>query len=156
MDLNRSLHHRDIFSPWTRHLSPREKNEILKRHYLPYRKKVESRIAGWTRKKKPVLHLSVHTFTPVLRGVKRKADIGILYDPKRKKERALALLWKRSLLTASPRLRVRFNYPYRGTQDGFVPYLRRRFPRSLYLGLELEVKSGSHFWWLPLLGTPVS
>ena len=33
---------------------------------------------------------------------------------------------------------MRRNYPYRGTSDGFPPYLRERFGKSSYWGIELE------------------
>jgi hypothetical protein len=38
-----------------------------------------------------------------------------------------------------PELRIRCNYPYRGTADGLVRSLRHRFSYQDYLGLELEV-----------------
>jgi predicted N-formylglutamate amidohydrolase len=39
--------------------------------------------------KKPVLHLSIHSFTPIWSGVERKVDIGILFDPDNKSEAEL-------------------------------------------------------------------
>jgi hypothetical protein len=31
------------------------------------------------------------------------------------------------------------NYPYQGTSDGFTTHLRKKFPDSQYVGIELEV-----------------
>lgn len=86
-----------------------------------------------------VLHLSVHSFTPVFDGVPRTADVGLLYDPRREGERRLCLAWQASLSTAAPELRVRRNYPYRGVADGLVTHLRRTLRSERYIGVELEV-----------------
>jgi predicted N-formylglutamate amidohydrolase len=83
-----------------------------------------------------VLHISVHTFTPVLHGVTRNADIGLLYDPSRKSEKQFAELWGAKLSALG---RVRNNYPYKGTNDGHTTALRRIFKQEVYLGIELEV-----------------
>jgi hypothetical protein len=71
--------------------------------------------------------------------VRRNADLGLLYDPARAGERALAQSLRRSLREVAPELRVRMNYPYRGTSDGIQTQLRRRFPARAYVGLEIEV-----------------
>jgi len=41
-----------------------------------------------------VIHVAVHSFTPTLRGVRRNADVGLLYDPARPGELALARRWR--------------------------------------------------------------
>ncbi len=38
-----------------------------------------------------IIHISVHSFTPVLKNKIRNADIGILYNPKRSIEKNLAV-----------------------------------------------------------------
>jgi predicted N-formylglutamate amidohydrolase len=81
----------------------------------------------------------VHSFVPVLRGVKRTADIGLLYDPARRYESAVCTTWKRAFERCDPGLRVRRNYPYLGTADGLTTSLRRRFPADRYVGIELEM-----------------
>ncbi|MDP3920398.1 MAG: N-formylglutamate amidohydrolase [Candidatus Omnitrophota bacterium] len=155
IDLNRSIHNRrSLFSRYLNPLDSRRKKRILEQLYLPYRKAVEDEIRKKTRRKKPVLHLSVHSFTPVLNGRPRKTDIGLLFDPKRKGERVLCLRWKEILRRKAPQLCVRFNDPYRGTADGFTTSLRRRLPASAYLGIELEINQkfplGSDERWLKL------
>jgi predicted N-formylglutamate amidohydrolase len=80
----------------------------------------------------------VHSFTPVLDGVVRRTDVGVLYDPRRPGERDLALELRRRLRAAHD-WRVRLNDPYRGNADGLTTTLRRRFPENRYWGIELEV-----------------
>ena len=42
-------------------------------------------------------------------------------------------------LASITNLIVRRNYPYAGKGDGLTSYLRKRFPRTAYVGVELEV-----------------
>jgi predicted N-formylglutamate amidohydrolase len=88
---------------------------------------------------RPVLHISVHSFAPELDGKQRTADIGLLYDPDRGAERRFSRHWRQALKAVAPNLRVRLNYPYRGSADGHTTALRRRFTEAQYLGIELEV-----------------
>jgi hypothetical protein len=75
----------------------------------------------------------------MLDGIVRNADIGLLYDPRRRGEREWCHAWSRALRAADPALRVRSNYPYRGISDGLTTSLRREFSGSSYMGIELEV-----------------
>lgn len=139
VELNRSLHHKDLFSSITKALAAPEKQQILQEHYHPYRAAVQGQIQDCIRAGAQVLHLSVHTFTPVLEGEKRHADVGLLYDPKRSSEKDFCQHWKQQLNQLEPSLHVRRNYPYQGISDGFPTYLRRKFPEQHYLGIELEI-----------------
>jgi hypothetical protein len=47
--------------------------------------------------------------------------------------------WKAALARANPQWRVRRNYPYRGKDDGFMPYLRGKYRSTAYVGIEVEV-----------------
>ncbi len=136
VELNRSLHHPNLFSSFTKTLSKLEKQHILMHYYHPYRTEVEDSIRNGITQKGTVLHISVHSFTPGLKGIERKADIGLLYDPSTE-EKAFCQAWKTQIVAQS-HMRVRCNYPYRGTADGFTTYLRKRFPNG-YMGIELEV-----------------
>jgi predicted N-formylglutamate amidohydrolase len=138
VDLNRSIGHPRLFSEFTRELPPAARSSILAQYYHPYRDLVAAWIAVALSDAAPVLHLSVHSFTPVLDGVARTADVGLLFDPARRRERAFCREWQ-ARLDGADRWRVRRNYPYRGTSDGFVVALRRRFPAARYLGIELEM-----------------
>ncbi|MCB9893942.1 MAG: N-formylglutamate amidohydrolase [Planctomycetes bacterium] len=85
-----------------------------------------------------LLHVSCHSFTPELRGEVRNAEIGLLYDPRRKLEKATADAWHAALAAALPGMRIRRNYPYKGISDGVTTWLRREIgPR--YAGFEIEL-----------------
>ena len=142
VDLNRSVGHRALFSEYTRDLPAAEREEILAHHYHEWRDAVVERIAGWRRAGDAVLHISVHSFTPVMNGEVRNADIGLLYDPGRPWERSICRDWRSILRTVAADARVRLNYPYRGNADGFTTHLRRRFPEG-YAGIELELNEGN-------------
>jgi len=139
VELNRSVGNPKLFSGFTHLLPAAEKEEILLRHYFPYRDRVESFIREAIACGSHVLHLSSHSFTPELDGEVRDADLGLLYDPKRAAEAEFCRAWKQVLKTRAPDLKVRFNYPYRGTSDGLTAWLRTRFPGEIYAGIEIEV-----------------
>lgn len=139
VELNRSLHHPNLFSALAKKIPAGERQQILATHYEPYRSSVEETIRSFTAQNHSVLHLSVHSFTPELNGEKRNAAIGLLYDPQRQREKEFCARWKTELLQTYPELRVRFNYPYRGTADGFTTSLRKQFTDAQYAGVELEV-----------------
>ena len=153
VDANRSFGHRDQFSELTRGLDDWDKDQILDEYYFPYRDEVEEKIQELLARHPGVLHLSLHSFTPVLKGKTRDADVGILYDPSRRPEVALADRIKAELEGRS-RLKVRRNYPYLGTSDGFTSFLRKELPPSRYAGIELEVNqrfpTGSPKTWQDL------
>ncbi|MEG9326822.1 N-formylglutamate amidohydrolase [Salinimicrobium catena] len=138
VELNRSLHHPQLFSEFIKELPSEEKKEILENYYFPYRNEVEENIRGLTLSGENVLHLSIHSFTPWLHGKERNADVGLLYDPARKFEKEISRDLKAFLVKKDPELRVRFNYPYLGNADGFTTYLRKKFPKH-YTGIEIEV-----------------
>lgn len=133
---NRSLDSGSLFSKFVQQLTPAERTEVLNQYYFPHRSAVEDwvRLSG-----KPVVHISVHTFTPVFNGIVRDVDVGLLFDPVRESEKAFCEAWYDTLNHLAPALRVRFNEPYKGTDDGFTTYLRTQFPDEQYLGIEIEV-----------------
>ena len=139
VDLNRSPGNRDVLSAYTRSLTPAQRGEALAKHYWPYRKAVEDAVAAAVDAREAVLHVSAHSFTPVLRGEVRNCDIGFLYDPRRRREVRFVEAWHAALSAAAPQLVLRRNYPYRGVSDALVTQLRRRYGSRGYVGLELEV-----------------
>ncbi len=139
VDLNRSPGHRRLFSEFSRGLDTSAKDAILAKYYTPYRQQVEALVAQAVGHVDRVLHLSVHSFTPILDGEVRHADLGLLYDPSRRREAEFCGRWQETLRMLQPGLRVRRNYPYRGVSDGLVTSLRRRFGAKQYVGIELEV-----------------
>lgn len=151
IDLNRSTGHPKLYSEATRGAPAAVRREILARHYLPHRDAVEAAIEDASAHGARVVHVASHSFTPVLDGVVRDADIGLLYDPARAGESALCRRWQARIEALAPGLKVRRNYPYAGKSDGFTAWLRRRFPDAAYVGVELEINQkhvlqGGHHW----------
>lgn len=138
VDLNRSRGHPRLFSQFSAGLPAAGRARLLARHYEPYRARVAAAIGAGLAGGGRVLHVSVHSFTPVLGGVRRRADVGLLYDPARAAEARFCARWQAALAAAAPGWTVRRNYPYRGTSDGQVVELRRRFG-ARYAGVELEI-----------------
>jgi len=137
IELNRSLHHPNLFSEFTKKLPENEKNNLISQYYLPYRNLVTNKILGFLDAGDTTIHISVHSFTPQLNGMVRNADIGLLYDPARTGEKELCRIWQQNIHAQSP-LKVRRNYPYKGIDDGLTTWLRKKFPVR-YLGIELEI-----------------
>lgn len=138
IECNRSLHHRALFSEWTKGLSDAEKESLITEYYQPFRDAVESDIQSKVKQGIQVLHLSIHSFTPVFHDITRNTDIGFLYDPTRYGEKSLATQWRRQLSKERAPFHVRMNYPYRGTTDGFASALRKQYTEKEYLGFEIE------------------
>ncbi len=139
VDLNRSLHHHALLSRWTRALPVRARERILRRYYQPHRARVEGRVARAIAAGQAAIHISIHSFTPVLRARRRTTHVGFLFDPARPIERAVCAAWRRELQRREPRLTLHLNRPYRGTSDGLTTHLRTRFGPTRYAGIELEV-----------------
>ena len=139
IDLNRSLGHPKVFSNISRLLPAAERAVVIEKYYVPYRSQVEQAVNAALQTHDQVIHISSHSFTPVLNGVERTADIGLLYDPRRERERQFSARWKAALNARAPALRVRRNYPYAGSDDGLTSHLRKRLPGERYLAIELEV-----------------
>lgn len=137
VDLNRSESSHSLFSTYMQPLSIEEKKHVLYTYYVPYRKKVVSEIEKNIKIGKTILHLSIHSFTPILNGVERQTDIGLLYDPKDYSEKLYCSNLKSNLQEILPDFVIRKNYPYRGNADGFTTFCRKIFPAH-YLGIELE------------------
>ena len=138
IELNRSLHHPNLFSEFTKSLPKDDKERIITSYYLPYRNEVENIIRDWINQNEIVLHLSIHSFTPILNEVKRLTDIGLLYDSRSVLEKTFCKSYKKELNLLNPSLNIRYNYPYIGTADGFTTYLRKQFSKN-YMGIEIEV-----------------
>ena len=138
VELNRSLENPELWSEFTAGLSEIEKAEILRRHYVPFRSRVHHQIGREIGMGGRVLHFSVHSFTPVFRGMQREVDVGLLFDTGKALEVAVCESLGRTLRSGLPDLRVRMNEPYLGVDDGFTTWLRRHYPAERYAGIELE------------------
>jgi predicted N-formylglutamate amidohydrolase len=139
VECNRSIGSRELFSEFTRDLDTADHMRILASIYHPHRRAVDIAVRRALRRHKRVVHIGVHTFTPVLNGKRRNADVGLLYDPRRRFEVKVADALAARLRAEWPTLRIRRNYPYRGWTDGLTTALRGRFPATRYAGIEIEV-----------------
>lgn len=139
VESNRSLTNPRIWSRFTKKLPRKERQVIVDRYWRPHRRAVEAAIADAVARGGPVVHVAVHSFTPVMDGKVRNADVGFLYDSKRRSEGQFARRWCVLLHQRAPALRLRYNFPYLGSADGLPTALRRRYPGSRYIGFELEV-----------------
>ncbi|MCJ7838268.1 MAG: N-formylglutamate amidohydrolase [Burkholderiales bacterium] len=139
IDLNRSIGHPQLFSVATRGAPVSVRKEIVALCYDPYRAEVERLLRQALLRGRRLVHISSHSFTPMLDGKARRADVGLLYHPGRSAEARLCARWKAALAAYAPELRVRRNYPYAGKGDGLTAYFRRRFPDGVYAGIDLEI-----------------
>jgi predicted N-formylglutamate amidohydrolase len=139
VDLNRSLQSPTLFTEYSLRLPEKERVELLARYWEPYRhalrNQVEEQLGGGRR----VLHFSVHSFTPRLRGDVRNTDIGLLFDPSRAAEERFCRRLRAELRREFADLQIDMNEPYSGVSDGLTSTLRAELPRSRYLGIEFEV-----------------
>ena len=132
VELNRPLGHPQLFF---RTFPKATREALLRRYYFPYWKAVGKA----ARRSGRVIHLSVHSFTPRLRGETRKVDVGLLFDPRRAPEAAFCKRWRAALERLSPRLRVRYNDPYPGVFPSLVDALRQELGPRRYVGIQIEV-----------------
>jgi predicted N-formylglutamate amidohydrolase len=139
VDLNRSPQNPRVFSEVTRPLPRPERVGLIERFHRPHWDRVRAQLSSALGGGRPVLHVAVHSFTPVLDGMTRKPDVAVLYDPARPRERRLALAWAQALRAALPSRVVRRNDPYKGYGDGLPTALRREHGARSYVGIELEI-----------------
>lgn len=144
VDLNRSLGHEKLMAsetfgvrvPGNESLAPGDIERRVRTYWRPYRDAATADVRRIIARTGRCVHWSIHSFTPVVDGIVRPVDVGLLYDPRRRRERELA--HRLRPLIATHGLRVRMNAPYRGTSDGFTTQLRRVLPESRYLAFEIE------------------
>ncbi len=139
IDINRPLGHPQLYSAVTRDAPAPLRAQIAAQFHRPYWAQVERLVSQAVSRGRRVIHISSHSFTPVLNGQMRRADVGLLYDPTRHGESALCARWKAALAECASALRVRRNYPYQGQAAGLTAQLRLRFPARAYVGIELEI-----------------
>ncbi len=140
IEQNRTLKHPELFSAISETFTKAQKQQLIEELYLPYIEKLGKRIENLISKQKDIIHVSVHSFTPILNGSTRTAEIGILYDPANQREVAFANEWSSKISKNTPKWRVKMNYPYLGTDDGLTAYFRQHFKQA-YAGVELEINA---------------
>lgn len=138
VEVNRSLDHPHLFSRYVQKLDPSIKSMLLEKYYHSYRNNVENKISSLIDEGFEVVHISVHSFTPVLNGLERKVELGLLFDDNREEELAFNKQWQDILQGMMPEYTIMHNLPYHGADDGFTTYLRNKYT-SHYLGIEIEI-----------------
>ena len=139
IDVSKSLHHRQLFPVLTRAWSSEDRETLVREIYSPYRLRIRQAIAKLFLHFKFVIHLSIRSFPLMHQGKQRRADCGLSYDPSRDEEVDLCLEWIDEMYEQLPMLRVRRNYPRRGTTDSITKSMRGEFAEQSYLGIELLV-----------------
>jgi len=144
VELNRSLGHSALFSNYTATLSPEQRQQIIDKYWRPYREEVTAYMEELVNAGRRVIHLSIHSFTPVWNGIPRRTRIGLLYDPRSLNERSFCDTWKARLRQQCPEYTIHSNQPYKGIGDGFTTWLRRHLAamdncEGTYAGIEIEI-----------------
>ncbi|MBK7652428.1 MAG: hypothetical protein IPJ20_19265 [Flammeovirgaceae bacterium] len=127
IEANRSEDSTELFSIFQK-LLPEQKKNSIKKSINPYRSKLQKMIEE---SKKPVLHLSIHSFTPVWNNEERMVDIGILFDPNNKSETNYSHQLKVKLEKYLPDLKIRLTdliaVPMMALLLGYESYIPTRF-----------------------------
>ena len=74
-----------------------------------------------------------------MNGTTRDVDMGLLFDPSRNLESDWCTELEKQLSVKLNPLKIKFNEPYLGTDDGFTTYLRTKFSDQKYAGIEIEI-----------------
>lgn len=140
IDCNRDLHDHDLIVtethgvvvPGNHDLSAAERTERIARYHRPYHDAIDEVLTG--RPAETIL-VSIHSFTPELRGTKRELEVGVLYDDH------IPLAGTVADALAASGLVVKHNEPYSG-MDGLIYSARVHGVRHGLRYVELEVNNG--------------
>lgn len=141
VDLNRSIGNKQLFSKYSNGFDRSLKQEALSNYYFPYRKRIEEFMERNIEEGSIIIHFSIHTFNTIFNDEVRDFDIGLLYDESRILENKVCYFIRKNLLKSDENLKVKYNAPYQGTDDGLTTYFRTYFSPENYLGIEIEVNN---------------
>jgi predicted N-formylglutamate amidohydrolase len=121
--------------PGNAELTPADRDARTEAIYLPFRAALAARIAERKAQGRETALVTIHSFTPVYRGVQRDVEVGILHD----RDSRLA---DRMLVgaEANGRYRVRRNEPY-GPADGVTHTLKEHGLANGLLNVMIEVRN---------------
>lgn len=143
IDVSRPLDNRKLFGRFAKSLNTEDRNRLLESVYQNYHQTVQHAIERILQQFTFVVHLSVRSFAPIKKGRRIRTDVGLLYDPSRSYESDLCMDWIDEVYFNFGNLRVRRNYPARGTRNGLLGSMREQFSPEHYLGIEIWVNR----WW---------
>jgi predicted N-formylglutamate amidohydrolase len=98
--------------PGNRLLSESQRRRRAEEIYVPFHARVGEIIESRLGAGKPVIFVTIHSFTPVFKGIARNFDVGLLFDRDRRFSDLIT-----PLVQATGRVDVRHNEPY-GPADG--------------------------------------
>lgn len=120
--------------PGNARVSAAERRRRVERFHAPYHRAVDRVIERELRRGRSPRLLSIHSFTPVLAGVERKLDVGVLFDRHR------GLAHRLGAAIRSMGWRVRYNEPYSGLA-GLIYSARRHGHGGGIEYVELEINN---------------
>ena len=130
---------RSCFSKFSKNLTAEEKKHIINKYYAPFHTNLQNTIEHHIKQGQQVLHLSLFTFAPFLKGIFVNAGIEILYDAHRHAEKEVARIIHGLLNYETPSYKIRHNIPFSGTHDHILTKFRKNFAEKDYLGIKLGV-----------------
>lgn len=137
IDVTRSLRHPQLFGKLTTKWSRQQKSDLVDVAYTPYYDRVKQSLARVLEQFTFVVHLSVRSFELMADEKPVRTDVGLLYDPKRVGETDFSIDWVNEQYELNYNVRVRRNYPRRGTANHLMNSMRKSFPNDQYLGIEV-------------------
>lgn len=140
IDCNRDLGDHDLIVaeshgvvvPGNHGLDAAERAHRVERFHRPYHDAIDGVLAE---RPPPTILVSIHSFTPELRGERRALEVGVLYDDH------VPLAGRLADALAATGLLVRHNEPYSGL-DGLIYSARVHGTRFGLRYVELEVNNG--------------
>ncbi len=142
IDLNRSMDSPTRLSEFSRVLNETDRAQLVDQFYRPYRENVSRLVRSAIHAGHRVVHVGIHSFTDVMHGITRELDLALLFDTSRPDEVSFCQRCHNAMLPGAHGLRLRFNEPYHGSDDGLTTTLRQHFAPGRYLGLEVEIRQG--------------
>jgi len=121
--------------PGNRGLSDSERQERFERFYVPFREILTGCIRSKMANHPNLVVLTVHSFTPVYRGMPRDLDIGILHDTDSRLADKLL-----DMTESDSPFRIRRNEPY-GPQDGVTFTLAEHAQPQGLLNAMFEIRN---------------
>jgi len=115
-------------------LSKDEVNERAEKYYFPFRNALTECLGSHSRRVASPILVTIHTFTPVFHGRKRRVDLGVLHDSdNRMADGVLTFLAKTDL-------KIERNQPY-GPRDGVTHTLKEHGNRRGIANVMIEIKN---------------
>jgi len=121
--------------PGNTHLSAADRQARVDRFYVPFRDMLAACVDQRISKGRPPVLVTVHSFTPVYKGVRREVELGILHGTDTRLADALLDATK-----AGTGMTVRRNEPY-GPADGVIHTLDEHAVSRGLLNVMLEIRN---------------